>query len=289
MISRSNAIPVTLLEALVRSGTWDSTRALAHAMRHHEPGMRASALIALIPGLQDPLQTAQARENALSAVAAIASEEVRAKLLGRLEPLLDVVQLERALTVATEIRTDLFRAQAITSLSIRLEGDALTRALSCKKLAVQNLFRISAAIGDADERAGALAGAAHLMEGPARARALDRALETAIAITDRWAMERELGKLAESLDHAQLDRALDAAIAISSSGGQALIDLASHLTPGQLDRALAAAMAIDWERECGRTLAGLARHMNREQLDRALDAISHITDEGYPGDCTGTG
>ena len=118
------------------------------------------------------------------------------------------------------------------------------------------------------------------MEGPARARALDRALETAIAITDRWAMERELGKLAESLDHAQLDRALDAAIAISSSGGQALIDLASHLTPGQLDRALAAAMAIDWERECGRTLAGLARHMNREQLDRALDAISHITDEG---------
>ena len=75
-------------------------------MRHHEPGMRASALIALIPGLQDPLQTAQARENALSAVAAIASEEVRAKLLGRLEPLLDVVQLERALTVATRyVRT----------------------------------------------------------------------------------------------------------------------------------------------------------------------------------------
>ena len=279
MISRSNTIPVTLLEALVRSGTWDSTRALAHAMRHHEPVMRASALIALIPGLQDPVQASQARKHALSAAAAIASEEVRAKLLGKLEPHLDVAQLECALTVATEIRTDLFRAQAIASLSARLEGGALTRALSCKKHAVQNLFRISAAIGDAEQRAGALAGAAHLMEGPARARALDRALETAIAITDSWAMERELGRLAESLDHAQLDRALDAAIA-SRASGQALIDLAPNLTPSQLDRALAAAMAIDWERECGRALAGLARYLDPQQQRRALNAVSSIGDKG---------
>jgi hypothetical protein len=49
LISRSNAMPLVLLEALVRSGTWDSARALAHAMRHHEPAMRASALIALLP------------------------------------------------------------------------------------------------------------------------------------------------------------------------------------------------------------------------------------------------
>jgi hypothetical protein len=279
MISRSNAIPVTLLEALVRSGTWDSTRALAHAMRHHEPVMRASALIALIPGLEDPLQAAQARENALSAVAAIASEEVRAKLLGKLEPHLDVAQLERALTVATEIRTDLFRAQALTSLSTRLQGSTLTQALSCKEHAVQNLFRISAAIGDAEQRAGAMAGAAHMMEGPARTRALDRALEVAVAITDSWAMERELGKLAGSLDHAQLDRALETAIA-SRASSHALIDLAPYLTPGQLDRALAAAAASKREWECGRALAGLAHHMNHEQLERALDAVSHITDEG---------
>ena len=37
LISRSTAIPVALLEALTRSGTWDHTQALAHAMRPMNP------------------------------------------------------------------------------------------------------------------------------------------------------------------------------------------------------------------------------------------------------------
>jgi hypothetical protein len=56
-------LTLAVLEALARCDTWDSTRALAHAMRHHEPAMRASALIAIIPGLPDPVQAAQARDK----------------------------------------------------------------------------------------------------------------------------------------------------------------------------------------------------------------------------------
>jgi hypothetical protein len=123
LVSHSTAIPVALLEALARSGTWDTTRALAHAMRHREPHMRASALIALIPHLQDPAQASQARENTLTAAAAIASEEYSAKVLGRLAPYLDAEQLARALEVAIAIRADLFRAMATTSLVSRLEPD----------------------------------------------------------------------------------------------------------------------------------------------------------------------
>jgi hypothetical protein len=280
LVSRSAAIPVTLLEALARTGTWDSTRALAHAMRHHEPDMRAGALIALIPHLQDVAQAAQARENALNAVTAIGSEETRAELLQRLAPHLDGARLARAVDVAVAIRQDLFRAQAIASLASRLEGRARTRALRCKEQAVQNVFRISAAIGDPEQRAQALSGAAHLLEGPARARALDQALQAAAAIASQWDMERHVGSLASHLDHVQVDSALDTVIAASNASGQGLIDLAPHLTAGQLDRALAAAAALDWESERGRALAGLARHLDHEQLQRALDAAKKITDEG---------
>ena len=133
LISHSTAIPVALLESLARSGTWDYTQALAHAMRHHEPVMRAAALIAIIPGLHVPEQASQARDHALSAVASIGDEQTRVKLLAELGPLLDGPQLESALTIAIQMRTALFRAQAITSLAPRLEGEALTRALSCKK------------------------------------------------------------------------------------------------------------------------------------------------------------
>jgi hypothetical protein len=181
--------------------------------------------------------------------------------------------------LATLIRTDLFRAQAITSLAPRLEGKALSQALSCKVQAVLNLLRISAAIHDLKDRAGTLAGAAHMMEGPERVRALDKALEAAAAITDRHTMDRELGGLAESLNHAQLDRALDAATTPEASS-QALTNLAPYLSDDQLDRALAAATAIGWEWECGQALAGLAGYLNQEQQERALEAASRIKNAG---------
>ena len=279
LISRSTAIPVALLEALVRSGAWDSTQGLAHAMRHHEPVMRAFALIAIIPGLQVPEQASQARVHALSAVASIGDEQTRTKLLARLGPLLDALQLESALTMAIQMHADLFRAQAITSLSSRLEGGALARALSCKRQALRNLQRISARIDDPG-RPGALAGAAHLMDDADREQAIDAALQAAIAIPNKWEMERELGRLAGGLSRAQLDRALDIVIGQSRSGGQGLIDLAPHLTPDQLDRALTAAAGIDWERERGRALASLARHLKPRQQQRALEAVSGIHDDG---------
>jgi hypothetical protein len=242
--------------------------------------MRASALIAILPHLQDPARASQARENALTAAAAIAWEEDRAKLLGRLAPYLDAEQLARALEVAIAIRADVFRAIATTSLAARLEGRARTRALRCRKQAVQNVFRVSAAIDDPEQRAQALAGAAHHMEGPARVRALDQALEATIAISSTWEMQRQLNNLASSLDNTQLDRALDAAIAASNVSVQGLIDLAPYLTPGQLDRALAAASGARRESERARALSSMARYLNPDQLQSTLDAVSHIADEG---------
>lgn len=84
---------------------------------------------------------------------AIISEEMKADLLGRLAPHLDVARLTPVLDVAVAIRVDLFRAQAITSLVTRLERSELKRALRCKKQSIQNVFRISAAIGDPQHRA----------------------------------------------------------------------------------------------------------------------------------------
>ena len=271
---------MALLESLARSGTWDHTQALAHAMRHHEPVMRTAALIAIIPGLQAPEQASQAREHALSALASVADEQTRIKLLAELVPLLDAAQLESALTMVMQMRADLFRAQAITSMSSRLEGPALARALICKRQALRNLQRISAHIDDPGRRPGALAGAAHLMDDADREQATETALQAAIAIPSKWEMERELGRLADELSTAQLDRALDIVIGQSRSGGQGLIDLAPHLSPDQLDRALTAAAGIDWEQERGRALAGLARHLSPRQQQRALEIVSGIQDDG---------
>ena len=279
LVSRSTAVPTTLLAALARSGIWDSTRALAHAMRHHEPALRASALLALLPGLDDAEQAARASEDALLALAAVADEQTRTGLLEKLLPYLDREQTERAWVLADHMRTDLFRAQAITFLVPRLEGEALARALRSRQRAAHNVFLISAAASDPKERAGFLAGAAHLMEDPGRARALDAAVEAAAAIGEWSARGRELGMLADKLDHAQLSRALDAAT-IPVPCSEALIKLAPFLSEDQLDGALSAATRIGGQWERGRALAGLARYLSQKQIERALDAVAGIENQG---------
>ena len=81
-----------------------------------------SALLALLPGLDDAEQAARASEDALLALAAVADEQTRTGLLEKLLPYLDREQTERAWVLADHMRTDLFRAQAITFLVPRLEG-----------------------------------------------------------------------------------------------------------------------------------------------------------------------
>ena len=279
LVSRSTAVPATLLAALARSGIWDSTRALAHAMRHHEPALRASTLLALLPGLDDAEQVAHASEDALLALAAVMDEQTRTNLLERLVSYLDREQTERAWVLAEHMRTDLFRAQAIAFLVPRLEREALAHALRSRQQAAHNVFLISASASDPKERSGLLAGAASLMEGPERLRALDAAVEAAAAIEEWSARGRQLGMLADKLNHAQLSAALNAAINPVPSS-EALLKLAPFLSEEQLDWALSAATETGGQWERGRTLGGLAPYLNQEQIQRALDAIAGIDNQG---------
>ena len=175
--------------------------------------MRAAALIAIIPGLQSPSRHPRPASTRSARVASVADEQTRIKLLAELVPLLDAAQLESALTMVMQMRADSVPGAghhlyviAPRRTSARA-GPDLQEAGACETCSEYQLT-----LTTRGARPGALAGAAHLMDDADREQATETALQAAIAIPSKWEMERELGRLADELSTAQLDRALNIVI-----------------------------------------------------------------------------
>jgi hypothetical protein len=215
---------------------------LAAATAITDDRLRAWALAGLapqLPGGERPAVLAQA----LAAATAITNDFSRASALTRLAPQLPPDLLNHALATATTITTDYSRARALTGLAPHLPPDLLYQALAA-----------ATAITDDSSRAQALAGLALQLPDGERPAVLAQALAAATAADDGSSHAKALAELALQLPDGErpavLAQALAAATANTSdySRAEALAGLAPYLPTDLLNRALDAATAISREK-----------------------------------------
>ena len=176
-------------------------------------------------------------DRALTAAAAIDWEPERGRTLASLARHLSPRQQQRALKSVSGIQDDGTRAVAQVRVSyharVPVPGHVIDTALDAESTTA-----------DPYSRRLALTSLAARLEGDARSRALDRALNAALAETDENMRGRALRDLAPSLLSAQLDRALDAGACIEDATGRglALTGLAYYLDEPARTRAITGAL-----------------------------------------------
>ncbi|XVQ15125.1 hypothetical protein ACQP1W_22120 [Spirillospora sp. CA-255316] len=264
-VSKSSAIPISLLQALVRTRTWDTTRALANASRIHDLQQRAQALIVITPYIIDPVQADRTRRQALTTAIAIRDEGVRAQaLVSVAEHLIDPAHLTQALQAVQAIGNEGARAKALVGVAGGFSGSARDQVLMRALQAAQ-------AIPDAWSRKEMLAAIAGRMTDSAQ---LAQLLEAAQANRYAWEREKLLAVIAGRMtDSAQLRQLLEAAQASHNEWSQAqiLAAVAQQITdPAQLMQALQAAQAIKSEGARAKALVAVAGKLSGSARDRVL-------------------
>ncbi|WP_147304561.1 hypothetical protein [Thermasporomyces composti] len=145
--SITSNVPIPLLERLVETGIWDTTRALTHARRLHEPSIRCNALVALLPRLSDDQRPAIVRE-ALETAHAITDKYFRVEALEALAPHLSEELLRKALEIAHAITNEGDRVRALAALAPHLPGDqrpaVVREALETAHAITDKYFRVEA-------------------------------------------------------------------------------------------------------------------------------------------------
>jgi hypothetical protein len=277
VVSRSSAIPGPLNKALLRAGSWDPERALAHAQRQHDPAKRANTLTSLIPHLPDAGQAAQARADALAAVTSIQNESQKAEALKALADHLTSSELDHALHVALAIDDDFYRAKALAGLAPFLSP--IQRDSAIEATATINPFLNS--------RAEVLIGLAPYLS-PVQ---LDAALQAAETISDDWYRAKAFTQLLPYLNGSARDRALrsglQAATAITDKKllSKILAPLAAGLGGDYQDRAinqaLKAATAIEKEEDRGEALADVVSALGAVRPGWGLGIATTIGDDWY--------
>jgi TIR domain len=204
--SRTNALPVDLVIALVANRVWTVARAVAHARRLPTASARAHVL-AVLAGCLPEDERPTVLDQALATATAIPSEYARAEVLLKLIPLVSYQRADlvaMALDAAIAIPGEHQRGETLADLAPWLSPDQLDAALA-----------VAADIVGNRARARALTALAPLAPQDRRVAALDSAVAAASAICGEQDRAAALAELASRLSGAQLDRALAAACAIT--------------------------------------------------------------------------
>ena len=128
--SLAGNIPTDLLAALVESGTWLPSQALAYARQVPDAAQRVQAFsrLLLLPRLSEH-ERDQALSQALEAARAIGDEGSRAEVLAALAPHLTPPLLGQALEAARAIGEEGLRARALAALAPHLTPPERDQAL----------------------------------------------------------------------------------------------------------------------------------------------------------------
>ena len=134
--SLAGNIPTELLAALVESGTWLPSQALAYARQVPDAGQRVQAFSRLLPRLSGQ-ERDQALRQALEAARAIGDQASRARALAALAPHLTPPERDQALRQALEAERALkggrARAEALAALAPHLTPPLLGPALEAAR------------------------------------------------------------------------------------------------------------------------------------------------------------
>ncbi|MBC6460544.1 hypothetical protein [Actinomadura sp. HBU206391] len=278
LVSRSNAIPLGLLVALVRTKAWDIARALSHARRLYDPAIRADALTALIPHVTDSIQRVRTYHDTFIAISGIRDEWSRAEALVGLVPHLKAEQHNQALETAVKI-SDMW-AQALALAAVAPHLDSTGRAWALEQM-MATLFKTAES---AWERVWVLAAVTPHLDSASRTWVLDQALETVPTIRHEENWPLVLDGLAPHLSPAQLDRALEIVDDIEFEGTRAwaLAALLPYLDPAdrtrELDLAVQDLRSVWYEGTRAHALTYLIPHLvdpadRAWALDEALQGV----------------
>jgi hypothetical protein len=263
-LTRSSTVPVPLLQRLVSTGRWDTTRAVSHARQIPQPYPRSRALIGLLPHMM-PERRAPVLGEAFHAAEEAGSGRALDAVLENVPH--DMISDALAAIAATPER---WRAHALAALSQQIPAEQLQEALGVAKT-----------IEEAAHRSTALAALVPRLPARQQEAAINQALRAATNAKNEGA----LASLVPYLAKKQPRRAVAIARAIDNRyvRATALAALASHLPPREVRDALEAATAMMTgmpaaAAEAVRAIAALASkvplHQRHAIIEQALQAAT---------------
>jgi hypothetical protein len=267
-------IPTELLALGVQYEVLTPIQALDITKLTPDEYQRADALFRLAPALSPELA-----EKALEAVRMIKNEGNRAKTLitltTRLEEELKAEAVQEALTAVCEIRYESDREIALTALAPLLPDDLKSDALA-----------LAEAFVDQHRRAVALIKLGAYLPRELKARAVQQALEAALAINDKRSQAEALIALVQyssddlktqvTKETLAMVRKLPEWGRFESPRASAIAGLAPHLPEGLKAEALEEALAIKNRRAQAEALIALAPNLTEALMARALEAALAI-------------